>query len=390
MKPLYIIKIQENLIDFLMIKLTPCIFEGILSIYNKSKEVSNCEDILKNFQIFLSKIKYWSENMLAIEVHRILNIIGLDISSMSELLNLIIKFKKYIYNCGKNFDNDISGEKIDVKIFIHDIYKNIANDLYINPFLLYDKNSPNEIKQNILIVQELICKKINEKLNSYIEINCIIDNLKKINLEGGNNDNINESSEQLRGIIHNELFKMNDNFNSLLTQLQPVLEPVLEPLQNQVQPVLEPLQQPLQNQVQPVLEPLQQPLQIQKIYIKEIQDGGNNKNSPENVINNDKIEINEIKREKLSSSENIKAIENEINNKIDKSIDLIKKLDNDRNEIKNKGGNNSDSSSSDYNTNTENIEVYSNSNTINLRNKNGLFIKQNLKKTIPKYENIII
>ena len=104
----------------------------------------------------------------------------------------------------------------------------------------------------------------------------------------------------------------------------------------------------------------------------------------------------EKKEIKLSSSENIKAVENEINKleqKSDKSnTDLIRKLDHDRNESTHKGGkHNHSSTSSDYNAETENIAVYSNSNTSN-GSKSGVFLQKNapLKKTIPKYENIKI
>jgi hypothetical protein len=230
-----------------------------------------------------------------------------------------------------------------------------------------------------MIINSLIGNQIKEEIYNYLPMKDIATNLLNTDLtilKGGSHtetskvlsDTVN-MSEQLRDIINQELHKIK---NDIPSDNEKNIMPVIP--QNP-QPMPQPLEQ------------LNQPNQ----------QGGTGqepeRKSPEHVINNDKIEINESKKEKLSSSENIKAIENEINKleiKSDKSnTDLIKKLDNDRNELSHKGGKHHNSStSSDYNASTENIAVYSNSNT---SNKSGVFLQKNsIKKTIPKYENIKI
>jgi hypothetical protein len=117
--------------------------------------------------------------------------------------------------------------------------------------------------------------------------------------------------------------------------------------------------------------------------------GGKDHKSPENVINNNEVELNETKKEKLSSSDNIKEIENELKHNLEKSgTDLIHKLDKDRGEkelIK------SDSeTSSDYvGVDNEQIAVYSNAHSSN-KTPSNVFLDKKQFKTKAKYENIQI
>jgi hypothetical protein len=383
MNTLYIVKIQEGLLDYLITILTPHIFEGISSIYKEAKAISQPVDVLKNFQIFVGDIKNWNGEMISNETKRILLEINLDNDSLLNTIKTILKYTMHIYNMGENTIS-IEYENIKLEEFIHNIYKTIGNQLYSNPFLMYDNINANDIKQNHQIINNLINRIIKEKIYKYLPIKDItlgLLNLDLTILKGGNNtestklltDSIN-MSDNLRNIINQEIHKIK---NDLPLNSDKNILPVIVPQLNQAQ-----LEQP--NNV-PEIKPTQQGGE---------QGAEHERKSPENVINNDKIEVNESKKEiKLSSSENIKAVENEINklnNKSEKSpTDLIRKLDHDRNESTYKGGkHNHSSTSSDYDVGTDNIAVYSNSNT---SNKSGVFLqKDNLKKTIPKYENIKI
>jgi hypothetical protein len=246
---------------------------------------------------------------------------------------------------------------------------------------MYDNMAINDMKQNATIINEIIKNAIKERIYKYLPIKNITTELLNLDLttiqKGGSNtestklltDSIN-MSDNLRNIINQEIHKIK---NDLPLNSDKNIQPIV-----------------------PQLNQAPQPQNIPELLQKITQQGGDEKKSPENVINNDKIEINEEKKEiKLSSSENIKAVENEINKleqKSDKSnTDLIRKLDHDRNESTHKGGkHNHSSTSSDYNAETENIAVYSNSNSNG--SKSGVFLQKNapLKKTIPKYENIKI
>ena len=44
--------------------LSPLILEGLTSIYNKAKEISTGENVLKIFQSFLKRIPKWNDEIL--------------------------------------------------------------------------------------------------------------------------------------------------------------------------------------------------------------------------------------------------------------------------------------------------------------------------------------
>lgn len=380
MNNIYIVKIQEGLLDYIITILTPHLYEGLHSIYKDAKRVSLPEDVLKNFQIFVADIKNWKEEIIINEMKRILLELNLEQESFLTTIKTLLKYTIHIYSIGEN-RFEIDYENVIIEKFIHDIYINISKELYLNPFLMYDNMAINDMKQNATIINEIIKNAIKERIYKYLPIKNITTELLNLDLttiqKGGSNtestklltDSIN-MSDNLRNIINQEIHKIK---NDLPLNSDKNIQPIV-----------------------PQLNQAPQPQNVPELLQKITQQGGNEKKSPENVINNDKIEINEEKKEiKLSSSENIKAVENEINKleqKSDKSnTDLIRKLDHDRNESTHKGGkHNHSSTSSDYNAETENIAVYSNSNSNG--SKSGVFLQKNapLKKTIPKYENIKI
>jgi hypothetical protein len=380
MNNIYIVKIQEGLLDYIITILTPHLYEGLHSIYKDAKRVSLPEDVLKNFQIFVADIKNWKEEIIINEMKRILLELNLEQESFLTTIKTLLKYTIHIYSIGEN-RFEIDYENVIIEKFIHDIYINISKELYLNPFLMYDNMAINDMKQNATIINEIIKNAIKERIYKYLPIKNITTELLNLDLttiqKGGSNtestklltDSIN-MSDNLRNIINQEIHKIK---NDLPLNSDKNIQPIV-----------------------PQLNQAPQPQNIPELLQKITQQGGDEKKSPENVINNDKIEINEEKKEiKLSSSENIKAVENEINKleqKSDKSnTDLIRKLDHDRNESTHKGGkHNHSSTSSDYNAETENIAVYSNSNSNG--SKSGVFLQKNapLKKTIPKYENIKI
>ena len=77
--------------------LTKIIFDGLNSIYTKTREVSNNDDFLKVFQSLLKRVPKWTDEILNNEVMRIRGILDLD--NNFELLNNLIKASiKATYN----------------------------------------------------------------------------------------------------------------------------------------------------------------------------------------------------------------------------------------------------------------------------------------------------
>jgi hypothetical protein len=365
MNTIYIVKIQENLIEYLIDLLSPRFYEGIKSIYDISKTYSQPEQVLKNFQNFLNEISNWNNNMLENEVKRIILESKYEREVIINIIRNIIKYSLIIYSLN-HVDKIEYVDNIDFDNFIWDTYKNISKEVYLNPFLFYDNLCASDVNSNIILVNSIINKNIKKSIYNLIPIKNITDYLIQLDINQiirektiqaiPNDSNSIELEDLFKNL--NDKFKTNTDQNLEAPPIPPII-PILNPEVNQPNPTIP----PEQNQVEEV------------------------KKSPENVINNDKIE-------KLSSSANIKQIEQELKQNIaneeqqqgGNNTDLIKKLDNDLNQNKIALINtDSDSeTSSNYANNEDNINVYSNAKT---SSNSGVFVG---KQAISKYQNIKI
>jgi hypothetical protein len=384
MNSIYIVKIQDELINYICSSLTPYIYEGIESIYKDAKQVTedHPELVLKIFQEFLINIPNWKKEMLETEVKRILLELNISDETLLNILKTIIKYTIHIYSLG---NQDIFNDNISVNEFIHDIYKSIAKYLYLNPYLLYDNYSPIELKHNTAFILNIISTKIKDIIFKYIPINdlsklLVSQELTKI--EEQHNDSIKQNlsntlniSDHLRNIINDEIHKLKEEDSPIKANI-------------------------------PIIPQVSNVNNLQNINKEQNMNGGQNlkknekEQSLENVINNDKIEVIELQGgNKLSSSDDIKMIENELKNKLEENksqTDLIKKLDKDRNEHNGinqieKNTNyiiNDSTTSSDYAMSDNNqIATYSNANSNGSKN---VFLNKTNIKTLPKYQNINI
>jgi len=92
MNPIYVIKIQESLIEYVISSLSPHIYDGIKSIYDTAKQYAKCEEVLKVFQEFLQNIPLWNNVILESEVKRILIECKLEKEVMINILKNILKY----------------------------------------------------------------------------------------------------------------------------------------------------------------------------------------------------------------------------------------------------------------------------------------------------------
>jgi hypothetical protein len=125
MNNIYIVKIQEGLLDYIITILTPHLYEGLHSIYKDAKRVSLPEDVLKNFQIFVADIKNWKEEIIINEMKRILLELNLEQESFLTTIKTLLKYTIHIYSIGEN-RFEIDYENVIIEKFIHDIYINIS------------------------------------------------------------------------------------------------------------------------------------------------------------------------------------------------------------------------------------------------------------------------
>ena len=161
--------------------LSKLIYEGLNSIYSKSKEVSKGDDVLKIFQSFLKRVPKWNEEILVNELERIKSSMT---SENFELLNILIKAA--LRSSYDILTHDMQNNKIVIENrksiidnfefsnFIQDIYINCSKEIYNNPFLFYHNYSPVEIKRNQREILILIKKSIEESIKSTIPIELIV------------------------------------------------------------------------------------------------------------------------------------------------------------------------------------------------------------------------
>jgi hypothetical protein len=164
--------IKAEYTDLLVRILSPLIYEGIKSMYNKSVEqeqkyiqMSKQNVNLKNpgvfkiFQHFLKNIPTFNQNLIESELIRIR-----DSSKHADIFEKLIKavIKSNIilltYNAsGKQCKlvNEKFHEKIDCKIFIHKIYIESARQFYNSPELFWHQSNTLDIKKKMLMIHVL-------------------------------------------------------------------------------------------------------------------------------------------------------------------------------------------------------------------------------------------
>jgi hypothetical protein len=179
----FIIENRKIYLTLITKNLSPCIFQGIDSIYQEAKKISNNNDLLKNFQVFLKKIKDWSNEMVEMEKTRIL----VNTKDSNLFLDMIKLYLKYTFIQLSNHKDklvliDDSFLNFDVNEFIKNLYIEVAKEIYLNPFLFYDKLTSIEIKKNQNIVLEIIKDKIESVLIELLPLEEIVLRQLQINL----------------------------------------------------------------------------------------------------------------------------------------------------------------------------------------------------------------
>ena len=148
-------------------KLFPLIYQGIDSIFQEANKISknDSKNILKNFQTFLKKIPAWSKAIIDHERKRIM--LKVEEPEILELLMKTYVKLSLIQLTGVNKISLIKFEDIEelnMNNILHNIYIDVARELYTHPFLMYDKIAPIECKKNQNIVLEIIKTSIKDSL----------------------------------------------------------------------------------------------------------------------------------------------------------------------------------------------------------------------------------
>ena len=143
---------KEYTIQLLNI-LSPIIFDGLKSIYDKAKATQENDSILKTFQNLLKRIPKWNDTLLKEEYQRILSKTT-HIPWLVDLIKAVIKANMNILTV-----NNISPElykDINILNFIHAVYIECAREFWIDPYLFYHDNTNIELKRNNIKIFETI------------------------------------------------------------------------------------------------------------------------------------------------------------------------------------------------------------------------------------------
>jgi len=163
--------------------LTPCIIEGIKSIFMEAdkicSETEEDEKYLMTFQNLLNNIPKWSSQIVETEKNRIISSSGCNY--LEDLLSCIhitqLKALTISRVGSKQKKIDLAIPNLDT--FIHKTYINVARKIYINVYLFQKDILPLEIQKNNREL-ELIIK---EAILNTVRDNIPIDNLLKMYLD---------------------------------------------------------------------------------------------------------------------------------------------------------------------------------------------------------------
>jgi hypothetical protein len=163
--------------------LTPCIIEGIKSIFLEADkiclETDEEEKYLMTFQNLLNNIPKWSSQIVETEKNRIINSSGCNY--LEDLLSCIHITQLKALTISRVGSKQ---KKIDLAIpnldsFIHKTYINVARKIYVNVYLFQKDLLPLEIQKNNREL-ELIIK---EAILNTVRDNIPIDNLLRMYLD---------------------------------------------------------------------------------------------------------------------------------------------------------------------------------------------------------------
>jgi hypothetical protein len=165
----YLVDIKNEYTNHLIKLLTPLIYEGIQSVYDKAKDCME-DQSLKLFQEYLRAIPDWNNNILETETTRIKN--GSKIY-LEQLIKATIKANVLLLSFNpfkpeKPIINKNIYANINLTGFLHKIYIECAREFWNNPYLFYHNYSPVDTKRNqrdsINVIKECIREAIRRLL----------------------------------------------------------------------------------------------------------------------------------------------------------------------------------------------------------------------------------
>ena len=215
---IYLVETKIEYTNQIINILTPYLFEGIYSIYQSAIKISETNNkkssVIKIFQDVLKQVPNWTQTMLINETNRILQKSN-KCDIINDLIKAVIKSNMMILTNTppKNKDKMKIKHNITPDYFIHNIYIEIARNVFNNPFLFYDSTNNIEIKKNQRDILYLIKNSIKEAIRKMLPLNYILKEYIGESFENNNIDFENDDTDsvKIKKLLHNKNGINNDN-----------------------------------------------------------------------------------------------------------------------------------------------------------------------------------
>jgi len=158
--------------------LTPCVLEGVKSIFDNAKKLCVKQDeydkYLMTFQNLLSRVVNWNESLIQNEVERIVKKSGC--SYIPELISSVHLTQVKVLTSVKlgNECKKISIEIPTMNKFIHNIYIKTARKLYSNVYLFEENIYPLDYQKYMRECEEIIQNCILDSIRDGIPVESIL------------------------------------------------------------------------------------------------------------------------------------------------------------------------------------------------------------------------
>ena len=293
--------------------LTPCMFDSIKNIYNRSCEIAKGSkmSIEYAFKVCLKDLVNLSQQSIINEVSKIKSLSNSG-SYFDNLVRSVIKSHIVLmsYNVSKESCPicDIRKYNIDINKFIHECYIELGNQIFNDPRIfimcLKDGDELNNINGNIRCgnkFDKLVKKCISKVVFSFIPVNDVL--VEYLNKDKITDDYIKakqdiEKDEIVNRIIEgiNEKIKINQSGGFNIDELMERIKTLISSNSNNIE----------------------QPINIQSVQstIKQIDNVISNDISAAIITEEDKKSVKEIEKEEGEVKEINKEVKNEINNEV--------------------------------------------------------------------------
>ena len=293
--------------------LTPCMFDSIKNIYNRSCEIAKGSkmSIEYAFKVCLKDLVNLSQQSIINEVSKIKSLSNSG-RYFDNLVRSVIKSHIVLmsYNVSKESCPicDIRKYNIDINKFIHECYIELGNQIFNDPRIfimcLKDGDELNNINGNIRCgnkFDKLVKKCISKVVFSFIPVNDVL--VEYLNKDKITDDYIKakqdiEKDEMVNRIIEgiNEKIKINQSGGFNIDELMERIKNLISSNSNNIE----------------------QPINIQSVQstIKQIDNVISNDISAAIITEEDKKSVKETEKEEGEVKEINKEVKNEINNEV--------------------------------------------------------------------------